>query len=289
MKNSKRVSIHGGHSGEFCHHAVDSLEEIVQTYIENRFSWVGITEHAPPVNDDLRYPDEKEAGLSADFLFKRFGSYIKECRRLKEKHARDITLYVGMEIETYSGYEEFVPHLLKVFSPDYLVGSVHFVDDIGFDFSRIQYEEAVEVVGGIDTLYCRYFDLQYQMLSLLRPAVVGHFDLIRLFDEDYRRRLCKPDIAKRIERNLLLVKDLDLIIDYNLRALMKGADEPYPSDFIVQKALDLGISVVPGDDSHGCSSVGVHIDEGIALLEDLGCNTEWKPPVIDENNVSIQP
>ncbi len=279
MKQPKRVSVHGGHSGEFCHHATDSLEEIVQSYIENQFAWVGITEHAPPISDDLRYPDEKEAGLTADFLYERFGRYAKECRRLQKKYARDITLYVGMEIETYSGYEEFVPRLLEQFTPDYIVGSVHFVDDIGFDYSKEYYEKAVKAAGGVDTLYCRYFDLQYQMLSLFKPAVVGHFDLVRLFDGDYRTRLCKPEIGKRIERNLALIKKFDLILDCNLRALLKGADEPYPSESILQKALELGISVVPGDDSHGCSSVGAHLDEGITLLKGHGFSTDWKLPV----------
>ncbi len=34
----KYVSIHGGHSGEFCSHAQDSLEEMVQEYIRQGFN-----------------------------------------------------------------------------------------------------------------------------------------------------------------------------------------------------------------------------------------------------------
>ncbi len=285
MKNPERVSVHGGHSGEFCNHATDSLEEIVQSYIDNHFSWVGITEHAPAIDDGFLYPDEKEAGITADILYERFGLYMAECRRLQKKYASDITIYVGMEIETYSGYEVFVPRLLSQFAPDYIVGSVHFVDDIGFDYSREYYQEAVAAVGGVDTLYCHYFDLQFEMITLLEPAVVGHFDLIRLFDDEYRERLRKPEIVKRIERNLAFIKKRDLILDFNLRSLVKGASEPYISQSILQKALELGIAVVPGDDSHGCGSVGVYMDEGIAILERYGFNTDWKIPSMPSHSV----
>jgi histidinol phosphatase-like PHP family hydrolase len=58
-----RVSVHGGHSGEFCTHAVDSLEEVVQAYVQGGFSWVGITEHMPPAADRWVFDDEREAGL----------------------------------------------------------------------------------------------------------------------------------------------------------------------------------------------------------------------------------
>ena len=68
MGSVQRVSVHGGHSGEFCCHAMDSLEEIVTAYIERGFDWVGITEHIPPVDDRFRYPEEIKAGLNARLI-----------------------------------------------------------------------------------------------------------------------------------------------------------------------------------------------------------------------------
>jgi histidinol-phosphatase (PHP family) len=273
------VSVHGGHSGQFCHHATDSLEEIILSYIRHGFAWVGITEHTPGFRYDLLYPDEQEAGLTPGTLLDCFTAYILECRRLKEKYAPKIRIFVAMEIETYSGYQEFVPLLMERFRPEYFVGSVHFIDDLGFDYSREQYEQTALAVGGLDSLYCRYFDLQYEMIHSLTPAVVGHFDLVRLFDPDYRQRLLQPEIARRIRRNLELIKEQDLIMDFNLRALSKGAQEPYISESILKQALELGIAVVPGDDSHGLDSIGINMEKGIAVLEKLGFDTEWKIPV----------
>jgi histidinol-phosphatase (PHP family) len=278
MKTISFVSVHGGHSGQFCHHATDSLEEIIQSYIARQFPWVGITEHSPAISDELLYPDQRAAGLTPDFLFNRFADYMKECRRLQEKYRSQIRIFAAMEIETYSGYEEFIPSLINRFQPDYIVGSVHFVSDMGFDYSREQYDQTVEAVGGIEQLYCRYFDLQYEMIKLLQPAVVGHFDLIRIFDPGYKERLLLPEIMERIKRNLQLIGELELIMDFNLRSLLKGADEPYISRVILEMAVEMGISVVPGDDSHGLGSIGVNMEKAVAILRDLGCNTNWKEP-----------
>ena len=64
MQKIEKVSVHGGHSGQFCNHATDSLEEIVRAYIDQGFSWVGITEHTPAPTEDLLDQDQREAGLT---------------------------------------------------------------------------------------------------------------------------------------------------------------------------------------------------------------------------------
>lgn len=44
---------------------------------------------------------------------------------------------------------------------DYLVGSVHHVGGIPIDFSEEMYLRAAEKAGGLDHLFCNYFDQQY--------------------------------------------------------------------------------------------------------------------------------
>ena len=51
--------------------------------------------------------------------------------------------------------------------------------------------------------------------------MVGHFDLIRMHDKDYRQRLEIPKIKERIQRNLKKIKDLGSILDFNLRSVFK--------------------------------------------------------------------
>lgn len=278
MSTSQYVSVHGGHSGQFCHHAKDNLEEIIQSYISHGFPWVGITEHTPGITQDLLYPDQQDAGFTPASLLDRFDRYMQECKRLQKKYADQIEIYAAMEIETYTGYDSFIPALMKRYEPDYIVGSIHFINDMVFDYSKERYDLAAESLGGHDEMYCRYFDVQYEMIELLRPAVVGHFDLIRIFDQNYRERLQKPEIEERIIRNLHLIKKYDLIMDFNIRSLLKGADEPYITGSILRLARDLDIAVVPGDDSHGLANININMDKAIGILTAYGFNTDWQRP-----------
>ncbi|MGD9368503.1 MAG: histidinol-phosphatase [Desulfobacteraceae bacterium] len=277
--SSTLVSVHGGHSGQFCSHAQNTLEEVIQAYIAKGYAWVGITEHMPPVADAFMYDEERDAGFDAAALMERFHRYMTEGRRLQKKYADQLELFIAFETEAYSGAVDMARRLIDRYQPDYVLGGIHHVDDMPFDSGAEAYRRAVEACGGVETLYCRYFDLQHEMMQAIRPKVVAHFDLVRIFDDDYARRLRQPAILRRIQRNLQCMADWDLIMDYNVAALRKGADEPYVSKPILEMARDMGIAVVPGDDSHGAGMAGAYIEEGIALLSAAGINTRWRKPV----------
>lgn len=273
------VSVHGGHSAEFCSHAEDSLEAIVKAYVEKRFVWVGITEHLPPIRERFIYPEEQKAGLDVPALLERFRLYFQTGKQLKNRYRDQIEIFVGFETETYTGSEDFIQQVVTDFAPEYMVGSLHHTGDVEIDMSPEAYAKAVEQSGGIEPLYCRYFDEQHKMLQALKPAVVGHFDLVRYFDPDYRNHLQLSEVRKRIERNLAMIKALDLILELNLAGFDKTAAEPYPSRDILTLAVEMGVDIVPADDSHGVRTTGRYIQKGISLLEELGCDLNWRKPV----------
>ena len=276
--DAAKVSVHGGHSGTFCSHAVDRLEDVVERYIELGFEWICLTEHMP--TEDRRFipRDELRAGYDVDALQERFDRYFAEARRLAKLHERDIEIFVGFETEAYSGAETEIVRLLARYEPDMIVGSVHHVHDSLVDGPADDYRRAVESAGGIEALYCDYFDAQLKLIETFRPAVVGHFDLVRIGDPNYRERWEVTAIRDRALRNLERIRELGLIIDLNVRAFAKGFTEPYPSLPWLDTAIRSGIAVVPGDDSHGVASVGKHLKDGIRMLVEHGGTTDWKKP-----------
>lgn len=274
-KETSLISLHGGHSSGFCLHAWDPLEKIIQRYIELGYSKVGITEHMPPPENGKRYPDEVEAGIDAAVMQEKFERYFETVRRLSQEYSDKIRIFAGFETEWYSGALSNIRSCVEQYRPDYLVGSVHHVEDIPFDYDEEHYIEASAKVGGIDDLYLNYFDEQYEMLASISPFVVGHFDLIRKFDSDYMLRLKKPEIVRRIRRNLELIQSRNLVLDLNTRALKNGSEEPYPTRPIMDMAREMGIRMVPSDDSHGVDSVGFGIERAIHLLKRHGFETDW--------------
>lgn len=274
------TSYHGGHSGQFCCHAEDTLEDIIRAYIRRGFTRVGITEHVPPVSDRFLYPDEIRMNFSAKDLLERFELYFTELARLKRKYADQIRIFSGMETETVTGYKDHIRALIEKFKPDYIVGSVHHVSDICFDYSPDHYKDAVRACGSMENLYCRYFDEQHEMITALRPFVVGHFDLIRIFDPDYEKHLSLGPVSEKIDRNLELIQSLGLVMDFNLRPLARGEKEPYLCRPILEKIKRLGIRLVPGDDAHSAAQAGNFVDIAIEIMKSENLSTNWPDPVM---------
>ena len=278
MDAMRRVSVHGGHSGTYCSHAVDRLEDVVERYVELGFEWICLTEHMPTEDRRLIPREELRAGYDVASLHARFDRYFADARRLAELHRRDMEILVGFETEAYSGFKAEVRRLIARYDPDMIVGSVHHVHDWPIDGAPEDYRRAVEAAGGIEALYCDYFDLQLDLIETFRPAVVGHFDLIRMHDAHYPQRWEVPAIRDSALRNLERIRDLGLIVDLNVRSLTKGAREPYPSLPWLEAAIERGIALVPGDDSHGVESVGLNLDRGIELLVANGGTMNWTKP-----------
>ncbi|PID40757.1 MAG: hypothetical protein CR984_01585 [Proteobacteria bacterium] len=279
MTYSGPVSVHGGHSGQFCSHARDTLEAIIQAYCRQGYAWVGITEHMPPASKEFVYPEEKRDGWDVVSLMDRFADYMATCRELQKRYADRIRILAGFETEYTRGSLDLAKKLMDRFVPDYIVGSVHHVQDIPFDYDRASYLRATERCGGLNELYISYFDQQYEMIQTLHPQVVGHMDIIRMHDPAYPARLLEPAIWRRIVRNLEAIKSLDLILDFNLRPLSKGEKDPYLSGPILDKAVKLNIDIVPGDDSHGVRDIGSHMSAAIEKLCAAGVRPPWRMPV----------
>lgn len=278
MTTPSLISLHGGHSGQFCTHADNTLEDIINAYIDRGFTTVGISEHMPPATDEFLYPDEVEQGLTAKDLQENFSRYFKELDRLKTVYGDRIRIYKGFETEAVTGYQARVRDLVDRYRPDYIVGSVHHINDICFDYSPATYAHIAEKLGSMEALYLAYFDAQFEMIRALRPFVVGHFDLIRIFDPDYRERLRKPEILKKIRQNLSLVKDLGLVLDFNLRPLARGEETPYLDAVVLNLAKQMEIPVVPGDDAHSSEQAGKFVPRAVQRLKDLGFPTDWPAP-----------
>ena len=59
---------HHSHSGQFCGHAENTLEEVVQTAVSKQMHLYALTEHMPREEEDL-YPEEAiTLSMVVDFL-----------------------------------------------------------------------------------------------------------------------------------------------------------------------------------------------------------------------------
>ncbi|MBI1356234.1 MAG: histidinol-phosphatase HisJ family protein [Acidobacteria bacterium] len=264
-----KVSLHGGHSGEFCEHAVSTLREVLEAAVNAEFSVFGVSEHAPRSQARFLYPSEVEKGYTLERLHQEFAAYEAELARLAEELQDRLTVLRGFEAEIVpaEGYrEEMLAHRRRF---EYMVGSVHYVDEIQIDGSQEEFDAALAGAGGLEALAVRYYEAVAAMAEALRPEVVGHLDLIRRrapLDAD----LATPAIQKAADRALEAVAAADAVLDLNTAGWRKGLGGPYPAPWLVARADAMGIGFCFGDDSHGPQDVGAGVEAARDYLLEHG-------------------
>ncbi|KAG9082525.1 histidinolphosphatase [Ceratobasidium sp. 370] len=235
---------HHSHSGQFCKHAVGTLEDVVQAAISAGFEVYGLTEHVPRYRKEDLYPEE--ADLNPADLARTFDLYIQEAQRLKAAYTDQITLLIGLETDFITTNDlNQLETLLERYAGqiEYVVGSVHHCGGIPIDFDKPTFEKAVasfsESPGTItyDTpTTCQvaylnaYFDAQLQLMQRVHPEVIGHLDLCRL----YTPKLSLQDVWPRVERNIRYAIDYGAVFELNAAAFRKGWDSAYPGREIVE-------------------------------------------------------
>ena len=93
------VSLHGGHSVEYCDHARDTLKMLVEAAIDRGYRVFGMTEHAPRLGQMFLYSEEQKLGWDVATLEQKFDGYAKESTELVKVYADRITLLRGFEAE----------------------------------------------------------------------------------------------------------------------------------------------------------------------------------------------
>lgn len=271
------------HSGQFCPgHAKDQLEDIVQHAISMGYKTMGLTEHMPRYSAAELYPEELDDPQALSSLPPRHLAFLAEAARLRSLYSSRIRILIGFESEWIGSGSAYLPRVRALASDpavDYFVGSVHHAAGVPIDYDAAFYARAVAACGGTEErLYASYYDSQHEMLTGLRPKVVGHFDLVRLLSSEPGRKLRGWDggrVWAKVRRNLEVVAAYGGLLECNTSSLRKGLDEPYPCREVAEEWLRLGGRFTMSDDSHGIAQVATNYGRGLQFLESLGVGEVW--------------
>ena len=266
-----RVSLHGGHSGQFCEHAKGDLRDVLEAAVKAGYHTFGVSEHAPRLEDRFLYPSELEKGFTVARLLEDFGSYATTVEELRAEFAGRLVVLGGFEAEVVpgTGYRETMLGYRSRYGFDYMVGSVHYVGEVSIDLTEGHFDRLVRQHGALEELAVRYYETVAEMVEGLRPEVVGHLDLIRRHAGP-EAKLDTDRIRSAATRALEAVSDCNSILDLNTAGYRKGLGTPYPAPWLVQLANGMGIGFCFGDDSHGPDQVGAGIDDAREYLLENG-------------------
>lgn len=169
--------------------------------------------------------------LEAQFL-----AFLDEAHRLKVKYAPQIPILVGLETEFVTDLD--LSHLETILALqkdriDYVVGSVHHVNEIPIDFDEPTFQKALISFEretdqqAQESLLCQYFEAQMELLRRIKPDIIGHIDLCRLYTPDIQLSAF-PKVWELLERNIIYAVEYGALFEINAAAFRKNWDTAYP-------------------------------------------------------------
>jgi len=231
-----------------CNHAKGSMQSYIKRAIELGIDIYGFSEHAP-MDFDEHYR----------LNFSEMSDYVKEVKSLQESYKDDIEILLGYEVDYLKGHMD--ERVLNA-EVDYMIGSIHFLDEWGFDNPefKAQYKNK-----NIDEIWQEYFDNIEAMAKTKKFDIVGHLDLIKIFNY-----LPKRDIKMIAKSALKAIKKNNMVLELNTAGLRKPCKEIYPSESLLQVAYELHIPITFSSDAHAIGQVGFKYDEAVELAKNIG-------------------
>ena len=190
--------------------------------------------------------------------------YATEIAALREKYKDQITLKMGIEfgIQTHT-----IPQYEKLFSVwpfDFIILSVHQVEDKEFwtqDFQRGRTQEEYNL---------RYYE---EILALVQQyhhySVLGHMDLISRYDKagPFSFEKIRPIVKEILKTIIFDGKGIEV----NTSCYRYGLNDLTPSTDILRLYRDLGGRIITiGSDSHRKEHLGAYLTETISALKAIG-------------------
>ncbi|MCK9524485.1 MAG: histidinol-phosphatase HisJ family protein [Limnochordia bacterium] len=250
-----------------------NLEWVQQFWAQAKsrgISEIGITEHAhnfrefKPIYEHL-WQETTSGDTSASWLGRHFQHSIEEYLELLEMGRKaGIFLKVGLEADYFPHRESEIRSLLRRYSFDFVLGSVHFLGSWSFDWKA----ELGWPGRELDDVYLAYIELVKRAAQSELFDVLSHLDVIKVFGHRARRRLDSEWAAL-----LQLIAEEDLAIEVSTAGLRKPVGEIYPHPALIKEAARLNIPITLASDAHTPADVGDRWEEAVAIARASGCRS----------------
>lgn len=181
---------------------------------------------------------------------------------LKLKNNKELPFKVrfGIEMDYLEGKEDEIKQTIDNLQPDYVIGSVHFIDGWNFDTDPASYSQK-----NIDLLYKDYFDLLIKTAKSGLFDFIGHADVIKKFG--YYPTFKLSNLYKEAAKAF---KKADIAIELNTSGLAKPCNEFYPSEEFLKICKKENVPVTLGSDAHQATDIARNFSKANLMLKNLG-------------------
>ncbi|RLC32270.1 MAG: histidinol phosphatase [Deltaproteobacteria bacterium] len=235
-----------------CKHAEGKTADYRAVAAKRGIPQICFTDHIPS-------PDGYDADYRMDLS--QFDVYRSMVTELQDDKSPEVLF--GIEADYYQGCETFLREWLPAQHFDLILGSVHYIENWGFDNPADRHVwDSVDVTA----TWRKYFELVAELADSGLFDAAGHLDLPKKFGH----RPSDKALREMAEPALDRIAETGMGIELNTSGLRKPVGEIYPSPILVSLAFDRGIPICFGSDSHRPEDIGRDFDLALELAREAG-------------------
>jgi histidinol-phosphatase (PHP family) len=175
-------------------------------------------------------------------------------------------LKLGIEADFLVGPEDRMANLLEGRDWDYVVGSVHYLNDNAVDMDR--YDVWETGARDPDAVWRRYFETLGEAARSGLFDILAHPDLVKVWGDQRPRP--EGDLRRFYERAMDGIAESQIAIEVSTAGLRKPVGEIYPAQPFLEMCLDAGCRVALSSDAHVPEHIGHAYEEAVGWLTGLG-------------------
>ncbi|TMK69642.1 MAG: histidinol-phosphatase HisJ family protein [Actinobacteria bacterium] len=236
--------------GEIAHDAA-SIDPFVETARSVGVDEIGFTEH-------VYYFRQTRPLWTVPYHVERcvydIEDYVAAVVAAKE---RGLPVKLGLEVDYVPGREKETQALLEPYPWDYLLGSIHWLDDLSTDSEPRLIDEL-----GVEAGWRRYFEALGGAARSRLFDSLSHPDVIKIFDV----RPDRPAVEEMHKAFATAVAESGIALEVSTAGLHKPVGELYPDPHLLGAAHARGVPVTLASDAHHPELVGRDFDRARELL-----------------------
>jgi histidinol-phosphatase (PHP family) len=206
---------------------------------------------------DIAFTDHDRYHAGIDF---------HEIDRLRERNP-DLQIRAGIELDndpvhSPAGRKWIEQNWDKL---DFVLGSVHFLERADQMFDSVP-DGAAQFEGrNIDEMYADYFRRVRELIATGLVDSLAHLDLIKIHGH-------RPtaDIGVLVNETLEFIRARNLTIELSTAGWRKPVNELYPSDSIIELAMEKGIPFTTASDAHSHVQLGENFAKLAHKMAEIG-------------------
>ncbi len=239
-----------------CGHASGSPEEYLQAAAARGLREVGFADHFPL--GLLGYTPRKKVTMEPE----EWPEYTAQVRALAAS-AGPVAVKLGVEVDYLPGRGPLLAKLLRGCPVDYVIGSVHFIEEWDFSHPAQVHEYRKRDLAAV---YDAYFGLVWEVCAGGFCDILGHVDVIKKFGF----RLPEKEMEPYWRRTAALLAETGVCLELNTAGLDAPVGECYPGGRLLELCAAAGVPVTLGSDAHAPDQVGRHFPEAVECLRRAG-------------------